>query len=145
MNKFNFVSFLVRFLGAVAIVLLTYNPSSYSYFHWLQDSLSDSTGDGFRAEHAFSGVVILIGWTVLLRSTFNSLGAIGLLLAAAFIGTFVWLMTSYGLFEVESTTAVTWTALISLAALLAIGMSWSHIRRRLSGQVDVDNVNDAPD
>jgi hypothetical protein len=30
------------------------------------------------------------------------------------------------------------TLVISLAVLLAIGMSWSHIRRRLSGQVDVD-------
>ena len=144
MNKFNFVSFLVRFVGAAAVVLLTYNPSSYSYFHWVQESLS-STGAGFGAEQAFSGVVILIGWAVLLRATFNALGALGLLLASAFIGTFVWLITSYGLFEVETTSAVTWTALISLAALLAIGMSWSHIRRRLSGQVDVDDVHDFQD
>lgn len=141
MNKFNSISFLFRFLAAVAIVLLTYNPSSYSYFHWVQDALS-STGTGFGAEHAFSGVVILIGWVILMRSTLNSLGALGLFLASAFIGTFVWLMTSYGLFEVESTSAVTWTALISLSALLAIGMSWSHIRRRLSGQVDVDDISD---
>ena len=144
MNKFNFVSFILRLMAAAAIVLLTYNPSGYSYFHWIQNSLG-SEGTGFGAEHAFSGVVILIGWTVLLISTLKALGALGLILAAAFIGTFVWLMTSYGIFEVETSTAVTWTALVSLSALLAIGMSWSHIRRRLSGQVDVDDVNDIQD
>ncbi|NOQ13886.1 MAG: hypothetical protein GQ583_05300 [Methyloprofundus sp.] len=144
MNKFNFVSFGLRFVAAAAIVLLTYNPSGYSYFHWVQNSLA-STGAGFGAEQAFSGVVILIGWAVLLTSTLKALGAFGLILASAFIGTFVWLMTSYGLFEVETSTAITWTALVSLSALLAIGMSWSHIRRRLSGQVDVDEVNDIQD
>ena len=144
MNKFNVVSFALRFLGAVALVLLTYNPSGYSYFHWVQDSLGPE-GAGFAAEYAFVGVVILIGWVILLRSTLQALGGLGLVLAAAFIGTFVWLMTSYGVLEVESSTAITWAALISLAALLAIGMSWSHIRRRMTGQVDVDDIGDFRD
>ena len=141
MNKFNFVSFTLRLLGTIALVLLTYNPTGYSYFHWVQDSLIPQ-GTGFGAEHAFSGVVMLIGWTILIRSTLQSLGALGLILAAAFIGTLVWLMTSHGIVEVESSTAITWAALLSLATLLAIGMSWSHIRRRLTGQVDVDDVGD---
>ena len=140
MNNFNFISFLLRFMGAVVIVFASYNPSGYSYFHWVQTTLA-AGGTGFAAEHAFLGVVALIGWAVLLRSTFNALGILGLILAAAFIGTFVWLMTSYGLFEVESSTAIMWTAEVSLSALLAIGMSWSHIRRRLSGQVDVDEID----
>lgn len=141
MNKFNFMSFAFRFLGSVALVLLTYNPSGYSYFHWLQSSLS-RTGSGFGAEHAFSGVVILIGWTILVSSTLQALGALGLFLASAFIGTLVWLMSSYGVVEVETSTAIIWAALISLAALLAIGMSWSHVRKRLTGQVNVDEVED---
>jgi Family of unknown function (DUF6524) len=28
--------------------------------------------------------------------------------------------------------------LVILSLILAVGMSWSHIRRRMSGQVDVD-------
>ncbi len=144
MKKFNIVSFVLRFLAALVVVLATFNPSGYSYFHWCQDSLA-STGTGIGAEHAFVGVVLLIGWTVLVRSTLRALGAFGLLLAASFIGTAVWLMTSYGLFAADSSTSITWTALISLSALLAVGMSWSHIRKRLSGQLDVDNVNDLGD
>lgn len=128
-------------MGAIALVLLTYNPTGYSYFYWVQDALASEV-NGFGAEHAFCRVVILIGWTILIKFTLRSLGALGLILGIAFIGTLFWLMTNYGVVEVESTTAITWAALISFASLLAIGMTWSHIRRRLSGQVDVDDMRD---
>ncbi len=120
-------------------MLLTFNPSKYSYYHWLVTAIEKAE---FGAEHAFTGVVLLIGWTILIRSTLNSLGAIGLILASALIGTFVWLLTSMDLFDVDSTTTIIWVALICLSVLLAIGMSWSHVRRRLTGQLDVDDVND---
>ena len=29
-----------------------------------------------------------------------------------------------------------------LSLILAVGLSWSHIRRRLTGQVDVDDLED---
>ena len=81
-------------------MLATFNPSGYSYFHWVQDAIGND-GPGFGAEYAFVGVVLLIGWTILVNSTLRALGALGLFLAAAFIGTLVWLMTSYGIFEAE--------------------------------------------
>ena len=31
--------------------------------------------------------------------------------------------------------------LVLLATIMAVGLSWSHIRRRLSGQVDTDMVD----
>jgi hypothetical protein len=37
---------------------------------------------------------------------------------------------------------MTWIALLCLSGLLAIGMSWSHVRRRLTGQIDVDAVDE---
>ncbi len=141
MKNFNLISFFFRLLGATIVVLLTFNPSGYSYYHWLREAI-EGTGPEFGAEHAFAGVLLLIGWTILLRSTMRSLGATGLLLASAFIGTFVWLLTSYDLFEAESTLSITWIALICLSILLAIGMSWSHFRRRLSGQIDIDDISD---
>lgn len=136
---FNWLSFLLRFLSSALIVLLTVNPSGYSYYHWLVLSIQNSS---FGAQHAFVGVLLLIGWTILIRATFRSLGWFGLLLASALIGTFVWMLDEYRLISTESTTAVGWVALVSLSVLLAIGMSWSHIRRRLSGQIDVDDIDE---
>lgn len=139
MTAFSLLSFLLRFIGAVLVVLLTFNPTGYSYYHWVVASMDNT---GFGPLHAFAGVVLLIGWTFLIGSTYRSLGAFGVLLAAAFIGTLVWLLADFQLINTASTTAVEWAALVSLAALLAIGMSWSHIRRRISGQIDVDDIDD---
>ena len=38
-NQFNMASYLVRLIFAVLLVFGTYNPSGYSYFHWLIDCL----------------------------------------------------------------------------------------------------------
>ena len=46
-----------------------------------------------------------------------------------------WLNTT-----VDSITAVTYIILVVISGVLATGISWSHIRRRMTGQVDVDDV-----
>jgi ABC-type Mn2+/Zn2+ transport system permease subunit len=80
----------------------------------------------------------LVGWTVGV-ATRNSLGTLGTLLSAALIGTGIWLLTRIGVVHADSASAITWLALVALAILLAIGLSWSHIWRRLSGQLEVDD------
>jgi hypothetical protein len=87
-----------------------------------------------------AGVLLLIGWTIYLRATVRSLGAFGLLLAAAFFGTIIWLAIDWGLVHVDSVTAITYIILVIMCGILAIGISWSHIRRRMTGQVDVDEI-----
>jgi hypothetical protein len=128
--------FLIRLSVALTLVLATFNPSSYSYFHWVKDSLPDS----ISALQAFAGVILLIGWVMFIRAGKRSLGFIGIVLASAFFATLFWLLMDWGLLEPENIDAVTWLVEILLAGVLAIGMSWSHIRRRMSGQVDVDEV-----
>jgi hypothetical protein len=128
--------FLIRLGVALLLVLTTFNPSGYSYFHWVKDSLPDS----ISALQAFAGVVLLIGWVMFIRAGKRSLGFVGLILASAFFATLFWLLMDWGLLEPENIDAVTWLVEILLAGVLAIGMSWSHIRRRMSGQVDVDEV-----
>ncbi len=89
-----------------------------------------------------AGVVLLIGWTIFVRATSRSLGAFGVILALAFFGTLFWLVTQWGLIPANSVTAVTYIVLFIIGAVLGTGMSWSHVRRRLSGQADVDEVED---
>jgi hypothetical protein len=91
---------------------------------------------------ALAGILLLIGWTIYLRATARSLGIFGLLLAAAFFGAILWLVIDWGLVHVDSVTAITYIVLVIMCGILAIGISWSHIRRRMTGQVDVDEVED---
>jgi len=140
-NSFNGQSFLVRLVFALLLVYLTYNPSGYSFYHWTEEAL---LGDSLALTPPFamSAVVLLIGWTVFIRASLQSLGAFGLTLAFSFFAIIVWWLVDVGLLGVDSLSVMTYIVLFLLAAILATGMSWSHIRRRMSGQVDVDEVDD---
>jgi hypothetical protein len=136
-KEFNAVSFLLRALFAVALVFGTYNPTDYSYVSWV------FSGDaGFEPVTALVGIVLLIAWIIFLRATFLSMGWLGIILGAALFACLIWLLIDIGWLSLESTSAITWLALLLIALILATGMSWSHIRRRLTGQYDVDDVED---
>jgi hypothetical protein len=136
MERFTALSFLLRWLFALALVLLTFNPSGYSYYHWLVTGLPKVT-----PVVAVCGLLLLIGWIVFIGATLRSIGTIGVLLAAALFAALLWLLVSQGWLDLGNTLALVWIALVVLSLLLAVGMSWSHVNRRLTGQADVDPVD----
>ncbi|HHJ17286.1 MAG TPA: hypothetical protein ENJ80_11375 [Gammaproteobacteria bacterium] len=136
-KQFSFLNFLIRFILAVVLVFATYNPSGYSWYHWFMNA-----PDKIDPLLAFAAVVLLIGWVIYLRATIRSLGEIGTLLAIAFFAALIWLLIEYKIISVENTTVLAYVVLAMLAAIMATGMSWSHIRRRMSGQLDVDEVDE---
>ncbi len=137
MRGISWLGLLLRFVSAVVLVFATYNPSDYSYYGWVVGSLPD-----YSVLMIFAGVVLLIGWTILLRATLRSLGAFGLLLAAAFFGVLLWLVVDVGLVPANSIQAITYLILVALSGVLATGVSWSHVRRRITGQADIDDVDE---
>lgn len=137
-KAFNLESFLVRLFFALILVFSTFNPSGYSFYHWVLKTMEV----GFEPLMAFAGIVLVIGWVVYIRATITSLGLIGLILAFAFFGTLLWMVIDWGLIPADSVQVITYIILTLLSMVLAIGMSWSHIRRRMSGQVDVNETED---
>jgi hypothetical protein len=130
-------SFFARWLFAAVLVLGTYNPTDYSYFGWVM-----AEGTEFGPIIAIVGIALLIGWIMFLRATFMSLGWLGIGLGAALFGCVIWLFVDLGWLSLDATGAIAWMVLVVLSLILATGMSWSHIRRRLSGQFDVDDIDD---
>lgn len=139
-HKFTWGGYLLRLLGAVVLVLGTYNPDQWSYFHWVEPVV---VGDvAFEVVMAFVGVVILIGWVIYIRATIRSLGVIGTILALAFFATLIWVLLAYTPLQADNVKLVTYLVLFGGAGVLSIGVSWSHVRRRLTGQLDVDETDD---
>lgn len=136
-SRFTAQGFLLRFVFALILVFASYNPEGYSYFDWALRPLPE-----FSVLKLFVGVVLLIGWVIYIRATLRSLGPIGLTLALAFFGSLLWLVVDYGLVPADSVRAVSYLVEVALCGVLAVGMSWSHIRRRMSGQADMDDVDD---
>ncbi len=134
-QRFNFFDFLLRLIAAMILVLASYNPSGYSWYHWVSNA-----ADRLDPLILFSGVVLLIGWVIYLRATARSLGIFGIILALAFVVSLIWVLIDFGLLSVENPTFFHYIVLFVLSLVLATGMSWSHIRRRMTGQLDVDDV-----
>jgi Family of unknown function (DUF6524) len=127
----SWVGVIWRMVFAVALVLLTFNPSGYSFYHWLFAAQVDV------AAKALAGVALLIGWVVCLRTAFVALGTLGLVLGAALFGCAVWLLVNTGVISLSGVSALSWVVLVVLGLLLGIGLSWSLIRARATGQVEV--------
>jgi len=134
-KSFGWDGFLLRFVFAVILVFASYNPEGVSYYHWVSEALPD-----FTVIKAFVGVIILIGWIILIRATLGSLGFIGILLAAAFFGLAIWLIVDVLGLSTDNVRVISYIIGIMLASVLSIGVSWSHVRRRISGQVDTDEI-----
>lgn len=133
---FGWNSFIVRFVFAIVVVFSTYNPEGFSYYHWVVDTFPAMT-----VGKALVGVILLIGWVILIRSTLGALGAIGILLAIAFFGLLIWFIVDIMGLDTQSFRAVSYIVQLMIASLLSIGVSWSHIRRRISGQLDTDEID----
>jgi len=134
-SKLTASGFFLRFAAALVLVLASFNPSGYSFVHWAQD----------QSQHlslkVLAGIILLIAWVVFIRASLRSLGFIGMVLVAALFGSVVWVFVDFGWLALDNVSALSYLLLVMLAFLLAVGMSWSHIRRRLSGQVDVDEID----
>jgi hypothetical protein len=54
----------------------------------------------------------------------------------------LWVLFDLGVLRLENPSFNVWLGLGALSLVLGIGLSWSHVRRALSGQSDVDDVDE---
>ena len=131
--RISWLGLLIRLFGAISVVLLTYNPTGFSFYHWGLRDLANIT-----AIKGFAGALLLVGWVICIRAAFVSLGRVGLFLSALVLGTLVWLLTDYGFLHPDRPSLLAWISLISIGVILGIGLCWSLLRARVTGQVEVD-------
>ena len=51
-------------------------------------------------------------------------------------------MVDRGWVSLDGSGTLQWIVLIGISLILAVGMSWSHIRRKMTGQLDVDEISE---
>ena len=136
MDEFGFKDFLWRLIFSVALVLLTFNPTGHSYYHWLADGFPS-----VQPLEVVAGIALLGAWIFFVRSTMAAMGTLGVVLLLALFAAIVWWVVSQGWLDVSNRSAMAWVVLLILGLVLGIGMSWSHIRREVSGQASVDRVD----
>ena len=119
----------------LVLVLATFNPSGFSYYAWVMG------GGGALPMRVLTGIVLLAAYAFVVHATWESLGPFGVGIYVAFFAAVIWVLVDFGLLSLDSISIVAWIALVAAATILAIGMSFSLVRRKLTGQVDGDDVD----
>ncbi|WP_458790016.1 DUF6524 family protein [Yoonia sp. MH D7] len=130
------MGFLLRWLFAFILLAATYNPTQWNFTRWATVNYQD-----MLSICVLAGLVLLVGYIIYLRATLRSIGLFGMLLVLAVAGTMIWVLFEQGVISLADPTVNTWLAIIILSFVLAIGLSWSIVRRKLSGQADVDDID----
>ena len=127
----------IRWLIAFALLAATYNPTHYNWLRWSMQNYADQL-----PLIVLSGLILLIGYIIFMRATLRSIGPFGMALVLALVAALLWVLYDFGWLSLENEAANLWLGLIALSFVLGIGLSWSHIRRAISGQADMDDVDE---
>lgn len=130
------MGFLVRWLFAFGLLGATYNPTQWNFVRW-----SMANYQNMLSVTVLIGLILLVGYIIYLRATLRSIGLFGMLLVLAVAGTLIWVLFDQGVIDLSNPTINTWLSIMVLSLVLAIGLSWSIVRRKLSGQADMDDVD----
>jgi hypothetical protein len=136
--------FFLRLAAALALVYATYNPSGVSYVHWVVGAWQPAHESSWGSSPALKfviGVALAIAWVIYANAARRSLGGVGILLIVALCAGVIWLLVEQDVVSASGIPTLTHIALGVVALVMAVGMSWSHVRRQLTGQVDTDEVD----
>lgn len=136
-DNLSILGVLLRFLAPLAIVLATYNPTGYCFYTWFMEAMAAGELGGI---HFLALAVLVICWSILLIATWNALDTYGVILVCALLAASIWVLIDWGLLQADSGDAIAWIVLVCAAIILAVGLSWAHVWRRLTGQYAVDEI-----
>lgn len=127
------MAFALRWLFAFILLAATYNPTQWSYVRWAYSNWGEQLPLA-----VLIGLVLLVAYVLFFTAVLRGIGSKGVILILAVIAALVWVLYDFGWLSLENPTANTWIALFALSIVLAVGMYWGIMWRRLSGQLEVD-------
>jgi hypothetical protein len=133
--QFGLMNLFVRWLATLALMFSFYNSSGRSFVHWA----ADGTAPG--SLRIFVGSVLITGFLILGGATIRSLGYPGLVVLVTILAVLGGTLLDLGLVDSARRAEVIVALQVLVASGLTIGLSWSALRARLSGQVDSDDVS----
>lgn len=135
-SEFNGVA--VRAVLVTLFVYGTYNPSGYSYYHWI------TQGSDRLASKLCVGLVIGIFFVICINATLRSLGRLLLTPGIALVAALIWMLSAWGWIDLVDSVQRTLVLEGALVTIFSAGLPFSQIRFRLAGQKDSRTVSNPP-
>lgn len=126
---------MVRWFLCMGIVFGTYNPTGRSFWPWVRDAALP------LSLRVFVGAVLLAAFLTLVLTTLRAIGRAGVLVLGTIVVSLGAVVVDLDLIDLNLPSARMILAQTLVATFLTIGLSWSAIRTRLSGQVDSFDVS----
>ena len=126
----------LRWLGAFVLLSVTFNPTQWNFVRW--------AGANYATQLPLTlliGLLLGVGYLIYIGATLRSIGAFGVILVGAIFGALIWVLMDYGVLTLGSPALAVWLGIVALSIVLGIGLSWSILRQRLSGQASVDEID----
>ena len=131
------MGFIWRWVFAFFLLAATFNPTEFNYVTWVR-----SYGGSNLSIAVLLGLILFIGYIIYMRASLRSIGGFGMFLVLAVVAAGLWVLYDLGVLQLDNSDFNVWLALVALSFVLGIGLSWSHVRRALSGQADMDDVDE---
>ncbi len=127
------MGFILRWAAAFVLLTATFNPTEWNYIRWARDNWADS-----MPIIVLVGLLLVVAYVLFATAVLRGIGAFGVLLISAVFSAFVWVLVDFGVVDLDAPGTVTWLAIAGLSLVLALGMYWGILWRRVSGQLEVD-------
>ena len=140
MYSFRISSIVVRSLMVYGLLFAIYNPSGYSYFHWITDWSGEvsllSWAVYLLLKLSIGIVLFIISWTIV-SVVYHGVGRIGMVLLSLLTLTttpIIWMLW-------RDSWGVQVVLLIGVGLFFSIGVVYSNLRYRFSAQVQPASAN----
>lgn len=133
----NISGFVYRWLFACFLVVVTFNPTGYSLFHWVWPFAGEQL-----PLKILSTILVAACYLFYISATVKSLGSLGIIFIFAFCGTLIWLFVDQGWLDLKNSGILAWVMIFVLSVVLGLGVSWSHIKKKITGQFDTDDIGE---
>jgi hypothetical protein len=128
---------ILRWLGAFLLLSATYNPTQINFTRWAEANWQTQ-----MPLTLLLGLLLGVGYMIYIGATLRSIGTFGILLVGAIVAALVWVLIDYQILTLQNPSLNLWLGILALSVVLGIGLSWSIIRQRISGQATVDEVQE---
>ncbi|MBT9244190.1 hypothetical protein KM031_04055 [Gemmobacter fulvus] len=127
----------LRWLGAFVLLSATFNPTDWNYIRWAEANFASQMPLAILL-----GLLLALGYMIYIAATLRSIGVIGIAFIAAIFGVAVWFFSDLGFLTLSNRDLNLWLGILALSLILGVGLSWSILRQKLSGQATVDQVDE---
>lgn len=128
---------IIRWLGAFGLLSATYNPTQWNFYRWAEANYTTQL-----PLTVLLGLLLAVAFIIYGAATMRSLGALGMIMVAAVFAALIWVLVDWGVLATNNSALNTWLGILALSLVLGIGLSWSILWQKMSGQATVDEVDE---